>query len=157
MALQGQQVQVEAVVWERKRKVKAASALPASLHISPLYVTYPHLFEGQPCLTPSQVMKVVSGTHFSWFLQEAPKQRWQDQGGCVSFTGRRRCQVGCKVQSTTEASEGLLGQRGPGRGSFPVSRQQGLNRSGRKHLSPFYKPVPSTGSAHRKIQVRHNE
>lgn len=47
------------------------------------------LFEGQPSLTPSQVIKMVSGAHPSGFLQGDPGQMWQDQGGWESFTGIR--------------------------------------------------------------------
>lgn len=57
--------------------MRAASTLPPAPSADKPHVTYPHSFEGQPSLTPSQVVKVVSGAHSSY--QGTPGQRWQDR------------------------------------------------------------------------------
>lgn len=98
---------------------------------------------------------MVSGAHSREALgrggrtKEAGNLSQAEDGLIKTMPGR-----GVRLSATKEASEGLLGQRCPTADSFPITRQPGLNGGGKERLSPFHKPVPGTGAAHRKAQVR---
>lgn len=51
--------------------------------------TCPPSCEGQTSLIPSQVVKLISRPILADSSREPPRQRWQDQEGWESFTGRR--------------------------------------------------------------------